>query len=150
MGDGHTNSKGARCVSRSGPTPSTVQSKALISDDSEDSTPSEGFGVCLSLDLQDVEGKKNDFTDTDDTRNQNVSRCQICSPSSLTFQQRRTSLPFRSSLRRSARMCHRGSSPGSHGRKAVHRTCISVAGPGGSQSQHSNRANSFLTLYPAA
>jgi hypothetical protein len=79
-----------------------------------------------------------------------VSRYQNYSPSKLTFQQRRTSLPSRSSLRRSARMCHRGSSPGSHGRKAVHRTCISVAGPSGSQYQHSNRVHSFLTLYPAA
>jgi hypothetical protein len=70
MGDGYTNSKGAGGVSSSGPTPPTVQSKTLIPYNSEDSTPSEGFGICLSLDLQDVEGKENDFTDTDDTRKQ--------------------------------------------------------------------------------
>ena len=54
-----------RRVARSGPSPAPVQSEALILDDADYTTAAEGLGVCLALDLEDVEGQEHDLTDTD-------------------------------------------------------------------------------------
>lgn len=60
-------SEGTRSVTGGGPAPTSVQAEALVGDDSEDTTAAEGLGVCLSLDLEDVEGKEDDLSDTDQT-----------------------------------------------------------------------------------
>lgn len=60
-------SERTRSVTGGGPAPTSVQAEALVGNDSEDTTAAEGLGVCLSLDLEDVEGKENDLSDTDQT-----------------------------------------------------------------------------------
>lgn len=62
---GVTYSKGTRSVTGGGPAPSSVQAEALVGDDPEDATAAEGLGVCLSLDLENVEGEEDDLSDTD-------------------------------------------------------------------------------------
>ncbi|KAI6769715.1 hypothetical protein HG530_004344 [Fusarium avenaceum] len=65
--DFKTYSKRTRSVTGSSPAPTTVQTETLIGNDLEDTTATEGLGVCLTLDLEDIEGQKNDLTNTDQT-----------------------------------------------------------------------------------
>jgi hypothetical protein len=62
-----TYSKRARSITGSSPAPTTVQTETLIGNDLEDTTATEGLGVCLTLDLEDIEGQKNDLANTDQT-----------------------------------------------------------------------------------
>ncbi len=66
-GRGKTYRKGTRGISRRSPAPSSVETKALILDNGKDTTSTEGLGVCLALDLEDVEWEEDDFADTDQT-----------------------------------------------------------------------------------
>lgn len=59
--------EGARSVTGGSPAPSSVQAEALVGDDLEDTTAAEGLGVGLSLDLQDVQGKEDDLSNSDQT-----------------------------------------------------------------------------------
>jgi hypothetical protein len=62
-----TYSKRSRSVTGSSPSSTTVQSHTLIRNDLEETTATESFGVRLSLDLEDVQRKQNDLSDTDQT-----------------------------------------------------------------------------------
>lgn len=55
-------------ISGSSPSPTTVETESLICNDLEDTTSAEGLGVCLTLDLEDVQGQQDNLTDTDQTR----------------------------------------------------------------------------------
>ena len=57
-------SKRARSISGSSPAPSSVQSESFILDDLEEAPTLKGFRVGLTLDLKDVQRKKDDFTNT--------------------------------------------------------------------------------------
>jgi hypothetical protein len=62
-----TYSEGSGSISGSSPSPAAVQAKALVGNDLEDTAALEGLGVCLSLNLQDIEGKKDDLANTNQT-----------------------------------------------------------------------------------
>lgn len=55
-------------VSGGRPAGTTVQTHTLIGDDLEQTTATEGLGVRLTLDLQDIQRKQNDLSNTDHTR----------------------------------------------------------------------------------
>lgn len=63
---GETYSEGTRSVTGSSPAPATVQTKALILDDLEETTATESLGVGLALDLEDVEREEDDLADADE------------------------------------------------------------------------------------
>lgn len=67
LGSGRTTeeSERTRSVTSGSPAPTSVESKALIGDNSEDTTAAESLGVCLSLDLKDVEWQKDNLTNAD-------------------------------------------------------------------------------------
>ena len=67
--------KRARRISRRCPAPAAVETEALILDDREHTTATEGLGVRLTLDLQHVQGEEDDLADADKT----VVRGQPCS-----------------------------------------------------------------------
>jgi hypothetical protein len=48
------------------PSPTTVKSETLVSDNPEQSSSPESLWVCLSLDLEHIQRQKNDFTNTND------------------------------------------------------------------------------------
>ena len=54
-------------ISSSSPTGASIKTHAFVCHYSEDTSSSKRFGVCLSLDLKNVEGKKNYFADTNQT-----------------------------------------------------------------------------------
>ncbi|KAH3668201.1 hypothetical protein OGAPHI_001955 [Ogataea philodendri] len=58
-------SKGARGISSSSPSPSFVQSQSLVLQDLDKTSTLESLGVCLSLDLQDIQWQQHNFTNTD-------------------------------------------------------------------------------------
>jgi hypothetical protein len=60
-------SERAGCVSSSSPSPASVQAEALVGNNLQDSTATESLGVGLALDLEDIEGQQDDFTDTNQT-----------------------------------------------------------------------------------
>jgi len=60
-----THRKGPRGIARSGPAPTAVQVEALVTDNLEDTTALEGLWVCLTLDLQHVEGEEDNLSNTD-------------------------------------------------------------------------------------
>lgn len=72
-------SERARGVSGSSPAPTTVQAKALISDNLEDTTAPESLGVCLALDLEDIQRQQNDLTNTDQTRERQSTATGVAS-----------------------------------------------------------------------
>lgn len=55
----------SRRITRGGPAPAPVQPEALVLDDADDAAAAEGLGVCLALDLEDVEGEEHDLADAD-------------------------------------------------------------------------------------
>jgi hypothetical protein len=57
--------KGARRIPGSGPACTTVEPHTFISNDAEEASITECFRVCLAFDLEDVQGKEDDFADTD-------------------------------------------------------------------------------------
>ena len=59
--------KGPWSIACSCPAPSSIESEALVGDDSENTPSSECFGIRLSLDLQDIQRKKNDLAYADQT-----------------------------------------------------------------------------------
>lgn len=59
-----TYSERSRRVTGSSPAPATVKAEALVLDNPEDTTSPEGLGVCLALNLENIEREENDFTDT--------------------------------------------------------------------------------------
>ena len=59
--------EGAGRVTGGGPAGAAVEAHAFVGDDAEYATAAEGFGVGLAFDLEDVEGKEDDFADTDQT-----------------------------------------------------------------------------------
>lgn len=63
-----TYGKGAGGVAGGSPAPAAVKTEAFVGNDLEDATTLEGLGVCLSLDLEDVEGKKNNLSNTNQTK----------------------------------------------------------------------------------
>lgn len=86
--DRETYSERSRRVTGSSPAGTTVQSHTLIGNDLEESTATESFGVRLSLDLQDIQGKQDDLSDTDQTvACQQLDLSLHCRQRNLTFQQ---------------------------------------------------------------
>lgn len=67
MRQGSSYGERTRGVASSSPAPATVEAETLILDDLEDATALEGLGVCLTLDLEDVEGQQHDLTNTNQT-----------------------------------------------------------------------------------
>jgi hypothetical protein len=55
-------------VTGSSPTPATVQAEALISHNLQNTAAAEGLGVCLTLDLENIEREEDNLADTDQTR----------------------------------------------------------------------------------
>lgn len=60
-------SEGTGGVTGSGPTGTTVQTHTLILDNLEQTAAAEGLGVSLTLNLQDVQGKEDNFSNADQT-----------------------------------------------------------------------------------
>lgn len=56
-----------RGISRGRPAPATVQSEALVGDNLQYTSSAEGLGVCLALDLENVERQQDDLADADQT-----------------------------------------------------------------------------------
>lgn len=63
----------SRSVTGSSPASATVKSHTLIRDDLEQTTATEGFGVCLALNLQNIEREKDNLSDTNQTNFPTVS-----------------------------------------------------------------------------
>lgn len=82
-------------VASGGPSPASVQAKALVGNNLEDATAAEGLGVRLALDLEHIEGQQDDFTNT----NQAVTTKHVSQPQSLNPKQLLSSniLTFRQS-----------------------------------------------------
>lgn len=78
-------------VPGSRPASTSVQAHTLIGDDLEQATATEGLGVRLTLDLQDIQREENNFSDTDDTSQPKSAKslCQRISVINLTCQQLR-------------------------------------------------------------
>lgn len=70
-----TYSERARCVTGCCPAPAAVETKSFVRDDPEQSATSECLGVCLALDLKNIQGQQNDFTDADKTASCRVHYC---------------------------------------------------------------------------
>lgn len=66
VGDAY--SERARSVASGGPAGTPVQAHSLILDDLEKTTATESLRVCLSLDLKNVKRKKDDLSDTNQTK----------------------------------------------------------------------------------
>jgi hypothetical protein len=62
-----TYSEGTGGVTGSSPSGTTVQTHALILNDLEQTTATEGLGVGLALNLQDVQRKEDDLSNADQT-----------------------------------------------------------------------------------
>lgn len=62
-----TYSERSGSVTGGSPTSTTVETHTLIGDDLEQTTATESLGVSLTLDLEDVQGQKDDLSDTDQT-----------------------------------------------------------------------------------
>ena len=62
--------EGSRGISGSSPAGTPVQAHSFIGDDLEEATATEGLRICLTLDLQDVQRKQDDLTNTDQTGSQ--------------------------------------------------------------------------------
>lgn len=60
-----TDSERTGSVTGSGPASTPVEAHTLIGDNLEQATATEGLGVCLTLDLQNIQREQNDFSDTD-------------------------------------------------------------------------------------
>jgi hypothetical protein len=69
---GMTYSERTRGVTGSSPLPSSVETEALVSNDSDNTTSTESLWVCLSLDLEDIEWEEDNFTNTNDGSSQGV------------------------------------------------------------------------------
>lgn len=67
LGGGGTTEESERTgsVTSGGPAPTSVETEALVGNDPHDTTATERLGVCLPLDLEDVEREENDLADTD-------------------------------------------------------------------------------------
>ena len=61
--------KGSGDIASSRPCPASVQTKAFVDNNLEEATTAESIRVCLPLDLQDIEGKKDNLSHTNDTEN---------------------------------------------------------------------------------
>jgi len=59
-----------RGVTGGSPAGTPVQTHTLIGDNLEEATATEGLGVCLTLNLQDVQRKQDNLSNTDQTRTQ--------------------------------------------------------------------------------
>ena len=62
-----TYSKRTRGVTSGSPASTAVEPHALVGNNLEETTSTEGLRVCLSLDLQDIKRKKDNFTNTNQT-----------------------------------------------------------------------------------
>jgi hypothetical protein len=69
LGKGRTTkeSERARGITGGSPASAAVETHTLISDNLEKTTATEGLGVGLTLNLEDIKRKKNDLSDTDQT-----------------------------------------------------------------------------------
>ena len=54
-------------VSGGGPAPPAVEAETLVGNDFEEASAAEGFRVGLAFDFEDIEGKKDNFSDADQT-----------------------------------------------------------------------------------
>jgi hypothetical protein len=64
----------SRGIARSRPTPAAIETEALVGDDLEDASALESLRIGLAFDLEDIEGKQDNFADTDQTsKSQKVS-----------------------------------------------------------------------------
>jgi hypothetical protein len=64
---GDTYSERSRGITGSSPASAAVKSHTLVGNNLEEATAAESLGVRLTLDLQDIQGEENDFTNTDQT-----------------------------------------------------------------------------------
>lgn len=64
---GYTHSERTGSVTGGSPAPTSVETEALVCDDSEETATTEGLGVCLTLDLENVERENDNLTNTDQT-----------------------------------------------------------------------------------
>lgn len=62
-----TYSERSGSVTGGSPASTTVETHTLIGDDLEQTTATESLGVSLTLDLEDVQGQKDNLSDTDQT-----------------------------------------------------------------------------------
>lgn len=81
-----TYSERTRSVTSGGPAGTPVETHALIRNDLEETTATEGLGVCLTLNLQNVQREEDDLTNTDQTRTQKLATCitKITNPIRIT------------------------------------------------------------------
>lgn len=80
----------ARGIASSRPTPATIETETLVTDNLENATALKGLGVRLALDLQDIERQEDNLADADQTRGSSsavpaiaaktCSRCQTHLP----------------------------------------------------------------------
>lgn len=67
-----TYSKGTGGVAGSSPAPAAVQAETLVAHNADDTTATEGLGVRLALDLEDVERQQDNLTNADQTASRRV------------------------------------------------------------------------------
>lgn len=60
-----TDRERTRSVTGSCPASTPIETHALVRDNLEQATATEGLGVCLTLDLQNIQREQNNFSDTD-------------------------------------------------------------------------------------
>lgn len=74
LGGGGTTEESERTgsVTGGGPAPTSVQTEALVRNDPHDTTATERLGVCLPLDLENVEREQDDLADTNKTTSGSV------------------------------------------------------------------------------
>lgn len=63
----YTHSERTGSVTGGSPAPTSVETEALVGNDSEETATTESLRVCLTLDLENVEGENDDLTNTDQT-----------------------------------------------------------------------------------
>jgi len=65
---GKTYSEGSGGVTGGSPASTTVKTHTLVGDNLEEATATEGLGVSLALNLEDIQRKENDLSNADQTR----------------------------------------------------------------------------------
>lgn len=82
--------KGARTISGRSPASAAVEAHSLIRDNPENASTPEGFGICLALDFENIEGKEDNLSNANQTsKQQSGSSPQVSSPFVLTSRQSR-------------------------------------------------------------
>lgn len=69
-----TYGEGTRSITGCSPASTPVETHPLIRNNFEQATATEGLGVCLTLDLQDIQGEQNNLSDTDQAETSRVSK----------------------------------------------------------------------------